>query len=108
MPGSALVNAWREGYTLAKLKRDVMAGLTIGVVAVPLSMALAIATGVPPQHGLYTAIVAAHGLTSPALPLPLWSSFFLLWPITVWVGCSLLPLWQALFWSRWGFRGWAA
>jgi SulP family sulfate permease len=35
-----------------------MAGLTIGVVAVPLSMALAIATGVAPQHGLYTAIVA--------------------------------------------------
>ena len=30
MPGSALVNAWREGYTLAKLKRDVMAGLTRG------------------------------------------------------------------------------
>ncbi|WKD27519.1 C4-dicarboxylic acid transporter DauA [Halomonas sp. KG2] len=58
VPGSALLSAWREGYTLAKLKRDVMAGLTIGVVAVPLSMALAIATGVPPQHGLYTAIVA--------------------------------------------------
>ena len=58
MPGSALVSAWREGYTFGKLKRDVMAGLTIGVVAVPLSMALAIATGVPPQHGLYTAIVA--------------------------------------------------
>ena len=58
MPGSALLSAWREGYSLAKLKRDVMAGLTIGVVAIPLSMALAIATGVPPQHGLYTAIVA--------------------------------------------------
>lgn len=58
MPGSALLNAWREGYTLGMLKRDVMAGLTIGVVAVPLSMALAIAIGVPPQHGLYTAIVA--------------------------------------------------
>ncbi|MEG3079725.1 C4-dicarboxylic acid transporter DauA [Halomonas sp. 5021] len=58
VPGSALISAWREGYTLGKLKRDIMAGLTIGVVAVPLSMALAIATGVPPQHGLYTAIVA--------------------------------------------------
>lgn len=58
VPGSAFIHAWREGYTLGKLKRDIMAGLTIGVVAVPLSMALAIATGVPPQHGLYTAIVA--------------------------------------------------
>ena len=46
--------AWREGYGLTDLRKDVMAGLSIGTVAVPLSMALAIATGVPPQHGLYT------------------------------------------------------
>ncbi|MFW6093652.1 MAG: C4-dicarboxylic acid transporter DauA [Pseudomonadota bacterium] len=60
MPGIAtgLRAAWREGYGLADLRQDVMAGLTIGTVAVPLSMALAIATGVPPHHGLYTAIVA--------------------------------------------------
>jgi len=50
--------AWKEGYGLADLRKDVLAGLTIGTVAVPLSMALAIATGVPPQHGLYTAIIA--------------------------------------------------
>lgn len=50
--------AWREGYRLTDFRRDVMAGLTVGTVAVPLSMALAIATGVPPQHGLYTAMVA--------------------------------------------------
>ncbi|MDQ7011830.1 MAG: C4-dicarboxylic acid transporter DauA [Mariprofundaceae bacterium] len=37
---------------------NLLAGLTIGIVALPLSMALAIASGVPPQHGLYTAIVA--------------------------------------------------
>jgi SulP family sulfate permease len=35
-----------------------MAGIVVGIVALPLSMALAIASGVPPQHGLYTAIVA--------------------------------------------------
>ncbi|MCC5884496.1 MAG: C4-dicarboxylic acid transporter DauA [Halomonas sp.] len=58
LPGSALLAAWHEGYGLAEFKRDLLAGLTIGIVAVPLSMALAIATGVPPQHGLYTAIVA--------------------------------------------------
>ncbi|WP_036188958.1 C4-dicarboxylic acid transporter DauA [Marinimicrobium agarilyticum] len=60
LPGVAtgLRAAWREGYGLGDLRKDVMAGLTIGTVAVPLSMALAIATGVPPQHGLYTAIVA--------------------------------------------------
>nr|WP_202899638.1 SulP family inorganic anion transporter [Kordiimonas gwangyangensis] len=50
--------AWRDGYGLADLRKDILAGLTVGTVAVPLSMALAIATGVPPQHGLYTAIVA--------------------------------------------------
>ncbi|WP_111414052.1 C4-dicarboxylic acid transporter DauA [Billgrantia lactosivorans] len=57
-PGTALLAAWHQGYGLAELKRDLLAGLTLGIVAVPLSMALAIATGVPPQHGLYTAIVA--------------------------------------------------
>ncbi|GJL82422.1 MAG: sodium-independent anion transporter [marine bacterium B5-7] len=55
---TGLRSAWREGYGLGDLRKDVMAGLIIGTVAVPLSMALAIATGVPPQHGLYTAIVA--------------------------------------------------
>jgi len=37
---------------------NVLAGLTVGVIALPLSMALAIASGVAPQHGLYTAIIA--------------------------------------------------
>jgi len=37
---------------------DVLAGLTVGIIALPLSMALAIASGVAPQHGLYTAIIA--------------------------------------------------
>lgn len=55
---SALRAALREGYTTQKLKNDILAGLVVGIVALPLSMALAIATGVPPQHGLYTAIVA--------------------------------------------------
>ena len=50
--------AWRKGYTAADLKADFGAGLVVGVVALPLSMALAIASGVAPQHGLYTAIVA--------------------------------------------------
>ncbi|GAV20212.1 sulfate permease, SulP family [Mariprofundus micogutta] len=40
------------------MRANLMAGLTVGIVALPLSMALAIASGVPPQHGLYTAIVA--------------------------------------------------
>ncbi len=48
----------REGYTRKDLRADLLASLVVGVVALPLSMALAIAAGVPPQHGLYTAIIA--------------------------------------------------
>ncbi len=47
-----------EGYSLAHLRADVLAGLVVGIVALPLSMALAVAIGMPPQAGLYTAIVA--------------------------------------------------
>jgi len=56
--GAGLRSAWRAGYNLSHLRRDLLAGLTVGIVAIPLAMALAIATGVPPQHGLYTAIIA--------------------------------------------------
>lgn len=45
-------------YSRSQLRADVLAGLAVGVLAIPLAMALAIASGVPPQHGLYTAIVA--------------------------------------------------
>lgn len=55
---TALRASLQAGYGAAALRQDLLAGLTVGTVAIPLSMALAIATGVPPQHGLYTAIVA--------------------------------------------------
>ncbi|MDU8925306.1 C4-dicarboxylic acid transporter DauA [Pasteurellaceae bacterium LIM206] len=57
-PFSAMKDSFRLGYTKQHLVKDIMAGLTVGIIAIPLSMALAIASGVPPQHGLYTAIVA--------------------------------------------------
>ncbi|MER2602621.1 MAG: SulP family inorganic anion transporter, partial [Candidatus Competibacter phosphatis] len=56
--GTALRDKLRGGYNLSKLREDLLAGITVGIVAVPLSMALAIGSGVPPQYGLYTAIVA--------------------------------------------------
>jgi sulfate permease, SulP family len=55
-PGRVLRDALGQGYTRRDLRADLMAGATVGLVALPLSMALAIASGVPPQHGLYTAI----------------------------------------------------
>jgi sulfate permease, SulP family len=54
---SAVRRTLAQGYGVADLRADVMAGTVVGIVALPLSMALAIAVGVPPQHGLYTAIV---------------------------------------------------
>lgn len=48
----------KEGYTFRQFQGDLMGGLTVGVVALPLAIALAIASGVKPEQGLYTAIVA--------------------------------------------------
>lgn len=55
---TALRDVIKQGYGVTQLRADVLSGLTVGVVAVPLAMALAVASGVPPQHGLYTSIVA--------------------------------------------------
>ncbi|MGB8817575.1 MAG: SulP family inorganic anion transporter [Rhizobiaceae bacterium] len=52
-----LVTVWREGYRLAHLRADAIAGLTVAIVALPLSMAIAIASGAGPERGLYTAII---------------------------------------------------
>jgi sulfate permease, SulP family len=52
-----LVTVLREGYRFSHLRADLVAGLTVAIVALPLSLAIAIASGVSPAQGLYTAIV---------------------------------------------------
>ncbi|GGA61343.1 sodium-independent anion transporter [Nitratireductor aestuarii] len=52
-----LITVFREGYNLDKLRADAIAGLTVAIIALPLSMAIAIASGVSPERGLYTSIV---------------------------------------------------
>jgi SulP family sulfate permease len=52
-----LVTVLREGYGRRAFRADLIAGLTVAIVALPLSMAIAIASGVGPERGLYTAIV---------------------------------------------------
>ena len=47
-----------RGYTARQFAQDLIAGVTVGLVALPLAMAFAIASGIPPQAGLYTAVVA--------------------------------------------------
>jgi SulP family sulfate permease len=63
--GSATAHLYRpklatvvaEGYGLERFRKDVVAALTVAVVALPLSMAIAVASGVSPERGLYTAII---------------------------------------------------
>jgi SulP family sulfate permease len=58
-----LVTVLREHYGLADLRADFMAGLTVAIVALPLSMAIAIGSGVTPDRGLYTAIVGGFTIS---------------------------------------------
>src|ERR1700685_2574826 len=52
-----LITVLREGYGLADFRADVISGFTVAIVALPLSMAIAIASGVTPDRGLYTAVI---------------------------------------------------
>ncbi|MDX2470520.1 MAG: C4-dicarboxylic acid transporter DauA [SAR324 cluster bacterium] len=47
-----------KNYTFNSFQADLLSGITVGIIALPLAMALAIASGVPPEHGLYTSIFA--------------------------------------------------
>src|SRR5689334_11754915 len=52
-----LITTLSEGYKFDLFRKDVMAALTVAIVALPLSMAIAVASGVSPERGLYTAII---------------------------------------------------
>lgn len=52
-----LVTTLREGYGRPQFRADALAGMTVAIVALPLSMAIAIGSGLSPDKGLYTAIV---------------------------------------------------
>ena len=53
-----LYEVLKQGYNKEYFKRDAVAGMTVAVISIPLALALAIASGVEPAQGLYTAIVA--------------------------------------------------
>ena len=63
IPLPKIVSCLRD-YTRATLLADVVAGVTVGLVALPLAMAFAIASGVPPQSGIYCAIVAGFAISA--------------------------------------------
>lgn len=64
IPTPKLVQCLREGYSLETLGHDLVAGVTVGLVALPLAMAFAIASGVPPQNGIYCAVIAGFTISA--------------------------------------------
>jgi SulP family sulfate permease len=52
-----LATVLTEGYGFGSFRKDIFAGLTVAIVALPLSMAIAVASGVAPEKGLYTAVI---------------------------------------------------
>jgi len=90
---SALRGVAARGYRSEDFRADLGAGVTVGIVALPLSMALAIASGAPPQLGLFTAIVGGavvalaggsmHSVTGPTAAFVV-----LLAPVTARYGVS--------------------
>lgn len=59
-----LITALREGYSLEKLRADAIAGLTVAIIALPLAMALGIASGASPDKGLITAVIAGFMISA--------------------------------------------
>ena len=59
-----LLTVFREGYGAGELKSDLIAGLTVAIIALPLAMALGIASGASPREGLVTAIVAGFQISA--------------------------------------------
>ncbi|BAN50541.1 C4-dicarboxylic acid transporter DauA [Metapseudomonas resinovorans] len=85
---AAMRQTFREGYSVSDLRGDLAAGVTVGIIAIPLAMALAIAVGVAPQHGLYTVLLAA-----PLIALTGGSRFNISGPTAAFV-VILLPITQ--------------
>src|SRR6188472_1303509 len=63
IPVPKLVECLR-GYTVDAFLNDLIAGVTVGLVALPLAMAFAIASGVPPQNGIYCAVIAGFVISA--------------------------------------------
>ena len=54
-----------RGYSRRQLTQDLMAGLIVGIVALPLAIAFGIASGVSPEKGLFTAVIAGFIISAP-------------------------------------------
>ncbi len=52
-----IITVFQEGYSRSQFAADLLAGIIVGIVALPLAIAFAIASGVKPEQGIYTAII---------------------------------------------------
>ena len=92
-------------YTKEQFVKDVIAGIIVAIIALPLSIALALASGVNPERGLYTAIVAGFiiAFLEEAVcrfqdrPQPLQRLLRELWHLMESKALLLQPLWQEFF-----------
>lgn len=94
-------SCFKEEYGLSHLTRDLLAGVTVGIIAIPLAMALAIASGLPPQYGLYTTIlggfiIALLGGSRYSISGPTAAFVVILFPITQAYGLAGLLIASAL------------
>ena len=88
-----------EDYSREKLMKDLIAGVIVAIIALPLSIALALASGVSPEQGLYTAIVAGFLVSA------LGGSKVQIAGPTAW---RLPPFWLGSCWCSWDCSAWAA
>ena len=102
-------------YSLSKFLRDVVAGITVGLVALPLAMAFAIASGLTPQAGIYCAIVtgfliSALGGSKTQIGGPTGAFVVVvagIVAVTASTACICVRSWRARFSSSWAQPGWA-
>lgn len=86
-------SCFQERYSIRRFKKDILSGITVGIIAIPLAMALAIASGVAPQYGLYTAVIAGFvialtGGSRYSISGPTAAFIVILYPITQKYGMS--------------------
>ena len=92
-----------KNYSAGQFTKDVIAGIIVAIIALPLSIALALASGVEPACGIYTAIAAGFcvsllggsriQIAGPTAALP--PSWRASWPRRVWTDCLSPPCWRA-------------
>lgn len=100
--GIGLRESIKEGYTKCAFFKDISAGVTVSILAVPMTMAVSIASGVPPEYGLYGAmiagpIIALLGGARLSVCGPVAELAVLLYPVVHQFGLSgaLLATWMA-------------